>query len=160
MHDDYVHSVIKEVSEAEERGSGDESSPVPGGSTDDLESEGIITFTARKPSSEPPKPTAVELQLPWKRDENDSSAIPVIQSEFPLWVNNKEYTHYYSPTNTFLGGLDKNKHPTVVEIFNTDDQPASPAPLPFVTVTMPDESVKDEDHAKDDGAKNSDKDPV
>lgn len=39
------------MSEAEERGSGDEASPVPGGSTDDLESEGIITFTARKPSS-------------------------------------------------------------------------------------------------------------
>ena len=52
-----MHSVIKEVSEAEERGiSHDDIAMgkipgVPGGSTEDLDGDGIITFTARKPSS-------------------------------------------------------------------------------------------------------------
>ena len=64
----------------------------------------IVLIRDISPTGEPPQPTAVELQLPWKRvDENDASTVPVIQSEFPLWVENKEYTHYYSPTNTFLG---------------------------------------------------------
>ncbi len=53
---DYLHSVIKEVSEAEERGLsvddiGMGTIPRAGGSSDDLEGDGIITFTARKPSS-------------------------------------------------------------------------------------------------------------
>lgn len=52
----------------------------------------------------PSTPTAVEMQLPWKRDDaDDMSTFAVKQSEFPLWVDNKEYNNYYSPTNTFLG---------------------------------------------------------
>ena len=43
------------------------------------------------------------MQLPWKRDDDDDETFPVKQSEFPPWVENKEYTSYYSPTNTFLG---------------------------------------------------------
>lgn len=50
---DYLHAVIKEVSEAEERGlSSDETGAQAAGSTEDLEGEGVgITFTARKASS-------------------------------------------------------------------------------------------------------------
>ena len=52
-------------------------------------------------------PTAAEMQLPWKRNDDDDAAgasyAAVKQSEFPLWVENKEYTQYSSPTNTFLG---------------------------------------------------------
>ena len=52
----------------------------------------------------PSTPSAVEMQMPWKHDDDyDSGMFPVKQSEFPLWVENKEYTNYYSPTNTFLG---------------------------------------------------------
>ena len=44
------------------------------------------------------------MQLPWKRDDaDDMSTFAIKQSEFPLWVDNKEYNNYYSPTNTFLG---------------------------------------------------------
>lgn len=59
-----------------------------------------------------------------------------------------------------IGGLEKNKHPTVVEIFNTNDQPSTSVQPPFVTVTMPEESVKDEGHSRNDDAKKSGKDPV
>ena len=84
----------------------------------------------------------MELQLPWKRNDGDVDA-GIKQSEFPLWVENKEYTNYYSPTNTFLGdtiskeilflslflftprlclffagGLDRNTaHPSVIDMF-------------------------------------------
>ena len=47
------------------------------------------------------------MQLPWKRDDaDDMSTFAIKQSEFPLWVDNKEYNNYYSPTNTFLGSIE------------------------------------------------------
>ena len=50
---DYLHAVIKEVSEAEERNmSSDDLGAQAAGSSEDLEGEGVgITFTARKASS-------------------------------------------------------------------------------------------------------------
>lgn len=48
-------------------------------------------------------PTAIESQLPWKRDENDSETGAVQQNEFPAWASNKEYLAYNSPSATFLG---------------------------------------------------------
>lgn len=53
FHLDYLHAVIKEVSEAEERGlSMDEMGAQAAGSNEDLEGDGVgITFTARKASS-------------------------------------------------------------------------------------------------------------
>jgi len=202
LHDDYLHTVIKEVSEAEERShSGDESQRAAG-STEDL--DGAITFTARKTSLRKPKtgcssgmppllsrssssyqddvwegegemlpstPSAVEMQMPWKHDDDyDSGMFPVKQSEFPLWVENKEYTNYYSPTNTFLGGLDrKDVHPSVIDMFEreTKTEPCAEdcssangacasSPSFIVTVTIPEEDtsventeeeVEDEDKA-------------
>ena len=51
-------------------------------------------------------PTATEMMLPWKRDEEDESG-PIQQAEFPSWASNKEYLAYNSPSATFLGGLGK-----------------------------------------------------
>lgn len=111
----------------------------------------------------PSTPTAVEMQLPWKRDDaDDMSTFAIKQSEFPLWVDNKEYNNYYSPTNTFLGELDKKKtnHPSVIDIFTKERTADSsehgnntlPAPATSfdVTVTIPEENSKEDG---EDGAK-------
>lgn len=45
-------------------------------------------------------PTAIETQLPWKRDEDNEV---IQQNEFPAWASNKEYLAYNSPSATFLG---------------------------------------------------------
>ena len=43
--------------------------------------------------------------LPWKRNNTDSEMNkPMKQSEFPSWINNKEYTQNYSPYNTVNQG--------------------------------------------------------
>lgn len=47
-------------------------------------------------------PTAIETQLPWKR-EGDAEGLQ--QNEFPAWASNKEYLTYSSPSATFLGEL-------------------------------------------------------
>ncbi|XP_037052311.1 sodium/hydrogen exchanger 3 isoform X11 [Bradysia coprophila] len=53
-------------------------------------------------------PTAIESQLPWKRDdEDDDNGGALKQNEFPAWASNKEYLAYNSPSATFLGGLSK-----------------------------------------------------
>lgn len=49
-------------------------------------------------------PTAIESQLPWKRDECDTDG-GIQQNEFPAWASNKEYLAYNSPSATFLGIL-------------------------------------------------------
>ncbi|XP_030380614.1 sodium/hydrogen exchanger 3 isoform X12 [Scaptodrosophila lebanonensis] len=47
-------------------------------------------------------PTALESQLPWKR-QGDECTDAVQQNEFPAWASNKEYLAYNSPSATFLG---------------------------------------------------------
>ncbi len=43
--------------------------------------------------------------LPWKRNNADAeSNKPMKQSEFPSWINNKEYTQNYSPYSTVNQG--------------------------------------------------------
>jgi hypothetical protein len=43
--------------------------------------------------------------LPWKRNNTDAeSNKPMKQSEFPSWINNKEYTQNYSPYSTVNQG--------------------------------------------------------
>lgn len=46
-------------------------------------------------------PTAIETQLPWKRNEDETEGLQ--QNEFPAWASNKEYLAYNSPSATFLG---------------------------------------------------------
>ncbi|XP_046455208.1 sodium/hydrogen exchanger 3-like isoform X3 [Daphnia pulex] len=165
LHDDYLHAVIKEVSEAEERNTSlDDVGAQAAGSSEDLDGDGAgITFIARKASREahPSTPTAAEMQLPWKRDDaDDMSTFAIKQSEFPLWVDNKEYNNYYSPTNTFLGELDKKKsqHPSVIDIFTREHRTAdlsergentlSPPTSFDVTVTIPEEISKEDEEAE------------
>ena len=49
------------------------------------------------------KEVAQASVLPWKRENADSNK-PMKQSEFPSWINNKEYTQNYSPYNTVNQG--------------------------------------------------------
>ncbi|GBP40080.1 hypothetical protein EVAR_33654_1 [Eumeta japonica] len=64
-------------------------------------------------------PTATETMLPWKREESDSGALK--QSEFPSWASNKEYLAYSSPSATFLGGIEKPKHPkSIIGLFRRE----------------------------------------
>ena len=60
--------------------------------------------------SQEPAPTVLEMELPWKRDDEDGDFNPIPQSEFPLWVENPDYTNYYSPTTTYLGIGDAFKY--------------------------------------------------
>nr|XP_045615882.1 sodium/hydrogen exchanger 3-like isoform X2 [Procambarus clarkii] len=64
-------------------------------------------------------PTMAEVTLPWKRPEDEEICDrPRRQSEFPAWASNKEYVCYYSPSNTFLGGIGTHdSYPNVREIF-------------------------------------------
>ncbi|XP_076264199.1 na[+]/H[+] hydrogen exchanger 2 isoform X4 [Rhynchophorus ferrugineus] len=66
-------------------------------------------------------PTATEIMLPWKRDEDDGSG-PLQQAEFPSWASNKEYLAYNSPSATFLGGLGGLENPktSVIGLFRRE----------------------------------------
>ncbi|XP_060520653.1 sodium/hydrogen exchanger 3 isoform X4 [Cylas formicarius] len=69
-------------------------------------------------------PTATEMMLPWKRDEEENSA-PLQQSEFPAWASNKEYLAYNSPSATFLGGLE-NPRSSVIGLFRRESIGSDP----------------------------------
>ncbi|XP_069989338.1 probable Na(+)/H(+) antiporter nhx-9 isoform X2 [Penaeus vannamei] len=64
-------------------------------------------------------PAMAEVLLPWKRPEDEVMCDkPLRQSEFPAWASNKEYVGYYSPSNTFLGGIGiKDHRPNIRDIF-------------------------------------------
>ncbi|XP_022122223.2 sodium/hydrogen exchanger 3 isoform X2 [Pieris rapae] len=65
-------------------------------------------------------PTATETMLPWKRDDTEGSGA-LKQSEFPSWASNKEYLAYSSPSATFLGGIEKPKHPkSIIGLFRRE----------------------------------------
>ncbi|KAJ0178183.1 hypothetical protein K1T71_006006 [Dendrolimus kikuchii] len=65
-------------------------------------------------------PTATETMLPWKREEAEGSGA-LKQSEFPSWASNKEYLAYNSPSATFLGGIEKPKHPkSIIGLFRRE----------------------------------------
>ncbi|XP_050563880.1 sodium/hydrogen exchanger 3 isoform X4 [Spodoptera frugiperda] len=67
-------------------------------------------------------PTATETMLPWKREEMEGSGCGALkQSEFPAWASNKEYLAYSSPSATFLGGIEKPKHPkSIIGLFRRE----------------------------------------
>ncbi|CAH2981412.1 unnamed protein product [Chilo suppressalis] len=65
-------------------------------------------------------PTATETMLPWKREEAEGAGA-LKQSEFPAWASNKEYLAYSSPSATFLGGIEKPKHPkSIIGLFRRE----------------------------------------
>lgn len=79
--------------------------------------------------------TTTEATLPWRRKStidplatvnasgsSSSNSGPLKQSEFPSWIENKDYiSNYSSPSNTILRRIDNPKYcekrPTVYEIF-------------------------------------------
>ncbi|KAG7295947.1 hypothetical protein JYU34_021036 [Plutella xylostella] len=66
-------------------------------------------------------PTATETMLPWKREEAEGAGCALKQSEFPAWASNKEYLAYSSPSATFLGGIEKPKHPkSIIGLFRRE----------------------------------------
>jgi hypothetical protein len=71
-------------------------------------------------------PTTMERELPWKREDQEEASVR--QNEFPAWSQNKEYLAYNSPTNTYLGGLDRNQQriPTVIGLFKRDSVSSIP----------------------------------
>nr|XP_032520928.1 sodium/hydrogen exchanger 3 isoform X2 [Danaus plexippus plexippus] len=77
-------------------------------------------------------PTATETMLPWKREEAEGTTA-LKQSEFPSWASNKEYLAYSSPSATFLGGIEKPKHPkSIIGLFrreSTCSQQAADLPV-------------------------------
>ncbi|XP_047027035.1 sodium/hydrogen exchanger 3 isoform X7 [Helicoverpa zea] len=115
---DYIDEVLQE--EGDERESG------PRREGDD----GGITFTAKSPHTymivaehaRVATPTATETMLPWKREEMEGSGGGALkQSEFPAWASNKEYLAYSSPSATFLGGIEKPKHPkSIIGLFRRE----------------------------------------
>ncbi|XP_041986533.1 sodium/hydrogen exchanger 3 isoform X4 [Aricia agestis] len=79
-------------------------------------------------------PTATETMLPWKREEGEGSGA-LKQSEFPSWASNKEYLAYSSPSATFLGGIEKPKHPkSIIGLFRRESSSSTQAPdLPVLS---------------------------
>ncbi|XP_057652161.1 sodium/hydrogen exchanger 3 isoform X2 [Diorhabda carinulata] len=69
-------------------------------------------------------PTATEMMLPWKREEE--GCVPILQSEFPGWASNKEYLAYNSPSATFLGGLE-NPRSSVIGLFRRESVGSEPS---------------------------------
>ncbi|XP_047027036.1 sodium/hydrogen exchanger 3 isoform X8 [Helicoverpa zea] len=118
----FTHDYIDEVLQEE----GDERESGPRREGDD----GGITFTAKSPHTymivaehaRVATPTATETMLPWKREEMEGSGGGALkQSEFPAWASNKEYLAYSSPSATFLGGIEKPKHPkSIIGLFRRE----------------------------------------
>ncbi|XP_045450869.1 sodium/hydrogen exchanger 3 [Melitaea cinxia] len=79
-------------------------------------------------------PTATETMLPWKREEAEGTTA-LKQSEFPSWASNKEYLAYSSPSATFLGGIEKPKHPkSIIGLFRRESSSSTQAAeLPVVS---------------------------
>lgn len=83
----------------------------------------------QRPPSPPPPQTVTEAQLPWRRGlsteqlATDDSPVavsndhPLVQQEFPSWVENRDYNAYVSPTTTFLNRLEPRATPPVYQIF-------------------------------------------
>ncbi|KOB75872.1 Sodium/hydrogen exchanger [Operophtera brumata] len=78
-------------------------------------------------------PTATETMLPWKREEAEGSGA-LKQSEFPAWASNKEYLAYNSPSATFLGGIEKPKHPkSIIGLFRRGSSGSGQGPESVVS---------------------------
>ncbi|KAK3869209.1 hypothetical protein Pcinc_025474 [Petrolisthes cinctipes] len=77
------------------------------------------SLTLIQDNGESSQPTVAESVLPWKRPEAEEVCDrPLKQSEFPPWASNKEYVNYYSPSNTFIGGIGKHEnYPNIRDIF-------------------------------------------
>ncbi|KAL0871791.1 hypothetical protein ABMA27_004282 [Loxostege sticticalis] len=120
---DYIDEVLQEdCEEREGRREGDDGVP----NEDILEederrlSDDNDTYMTVAEQARVATPTATETMLPWKREEAEGTAA-LKQSEFPSWASNKEYLAYSSPSATFLGGIEKPKHPkSIIGLFRRE----------------------------------------
>ncbi|XP_047515791.1 sodium/hydrogen exchanger 3 isoform X6 [Pieris napi] len=127
---DYIDEVLQEDDETPRRDNDDggitftAKSPLP--NEDILEederrmSDEHDTYMAVIEQARVATPTATETMLPWKRDDTEGSGA-LKQSEFPSWASNKEYLAYSSPSATYLGGIEKPKHPkSIIGLFRRE----------------------------------------
>ncbi|XP_026738040.1 sodium/hydrogen exchanger 3 isoform X3 [Trichoplusia ni] len=100
--------------------------------SDDNETYIIVAEHARVAT-----PTATETMLPWKREEMEGSGGGALkQSEFPAWASNKEYLAYSSPSATFLGGIEKPKHPkSIIGLFRRESSSSTQGAADCVVVS-------------------------
>ncbi|XP_049874161.1 sodium/hydrogen exchanger 3 isoform X2 [Pectinophora gossypiella] len=138
---DYIDEVLQEEcgEEREPRRDGDDGgitftakSPLP--NEDILEederrmSDDNDTYMTVAESARVATPTATETMLPWKREEAEGAGA-LKQSEFPAWASNKEYLAYSSPSATFLGGIEKPKHPkSIIGLFRRESSSSTQGP--------------------------------
>ncbi|XP_047993023.1 sodium/hydrogen exchanger 3 isoform X2 [Leguminivora glycinivorella] len=136
---DYIDEVLQEDDDREPRRDGDDGgitftakSPLPNEDileederrmSDDNDTYMIVADQARVAT-----PTATETMLPWKREEGEGYSGALKQSEFPSWASNKEYLAYSSPSATFLGGIEKPKHPkSIIGLFRRESSSSTQA---------------------------------
>ncbi|XP_050351495.1 sodium/hydrogen exchanger 3 isoform X5 [Nymphalis io] len=127
---DYIDEVLQEDEEQPRRENDD------GGITftaKSLPNEDILEEDERRMSDDNAEqarvatPTATETMLPWKREEAEGTTA-LKQSEFPSWASNKEYLAYSSPSATFLGGIEKPKHPkSIIGLFRRESSSSTQA---------------------------------
>ncbi|XP_050351494.1 sodium/hydrogen exchanger 3 isoform X4 [Nymphalis io] len=128
---DYIDEVLQEDEEQPRRENDD------GGITftaKSLPNEDILEEDERRMSDDNvaeqarvATPTATETMLPWKREEAEGTTA-LKQSEFPSWASNKEYLAYSSPSATFLGGIEKPKHPkSIIGLFRRESSSSTQA---------------------------------
>ncbi|XP_073947001.1 na[+]/H[+] hydrogen exchanger 2 isoform X7 [Choristoneura fumiferana] len=135
---DYIDEVLQEDDDRGPRREGDDGgitftakSPLP--NEDILEederrmSDENDTYMIVADQARVATPTATETMLPWKREEAEGAGA-LKQSEFPSWASNKEYLAYSSPSATFLGGIEKPKHPkSIIGLFRRESTSSTQA---------------------------------
>ena len=100
LHDEYLHSVIREVCEAEGR------------SQPSHEIQQVDRVKKPPISVFPVIPVAAEMPLPWKRNSDSHNAnVPVKQTEFPSWVGNEECIQHHSSLS-YLCRVGEDKSPS------------------------------------------------
>ncbi|XP_061714974.1 sodium/hydrogen exchanger 3 isoform X11 [Cydia pomonella] len=127
---DYIDEVLQEDDDREPRRDGDDGVPNEDileederRMSDDNDTYMIVADQARVAT-----PTATETMLPWKREEGEGYSGALKQSEFPSWASNKEYLAYSSPSATFLGGIEKPKHPkSIIGLFRRESSSSTQA---------------------------------
>ncbi|XP_063535124.1 sodium/hydrogen exchanger 3 isoform X5 [Cydia strobilella] len=127
---DYIDEVLQEDDDRKPRRDGDDGVP----NEDILEEDEIRmsddndTYMIVADQARVATPTATETMLPWKREEGEGYSGALKQSEFPSWASNKEYLAYSSPSATFLGGIEKPKHPkSIIGLFRRESSSSTQA---------------------------------
>ncbi|XP_030762273.1 sodium/hydrogen exchanger 3 isoform X3 [Sitophilus oryzae] len=134
---DYISEVLNEEMDTDPKSNREEwDSPITFTAKSSLTDDSIFSDTGKRMSKgsidggdlmRVTTPTATEMMLPWKRDEDDGSG-PLQQAEFPSWASNKEYLAYNSPSATFLGGLGGLENPktSVIGLFRRESLGSDP----------------------------------